>query len=80
MTGAYSAQKTALNISLTAIGLLWTSTDFLVKGVSYVTEAAKETGILAVFSLELDVTFISFLGFSFVEASILQIEEMKIVA
>lgn len=43
VTGAYSAQKTALNISLTAIGLLWTSTDFLVKEVSYVTEAEKET-------------------------------------
>lgn len=31
MTGAYSAQKTELNISLTAIGLLWTITDFIVK-------------------------------------------------
>ncbi|KAJ8760664.1 hypothetical protein K2173_017642 [Erythroxylum novogranatense] len=32
VTGAYSAQKTELNISLTAIGLLWTTTDFIVKG------------------------------------------------
>ncbi|XP_006347403.1 protein MON2 homolog isoform X2 [Solanum tuberosum] len=32
VTGAYSAQNTELNISLTAIGLLWTSTDFVVKG------------------------------------------------
>ncbi|XP_008450757.2 uncharacterized protein LOC103492245 isoform X2 [Cucumis melo] len=31
VTGAYSAQKTELNISLTAIGLLWTITDFIVK-------------------------------------------------
>ncbi|KAJ9561791.1 hypothetical protein OSB04_006951 [Centaurea solstitialis] len=31
VTGAYSAQKTELNISLTAIGLLWTSTDFIAK-------------------------------------------------
>ncbi|XP_024978290.1 protein MON2 homolog isoform X2 [Cynara cardunculus var. scolymus] len=33
VTGAYSAQKTELNISLTAIGLLWTSTDFIAKGL-----------------------------------------------
>ncbi|KAG6735671.1 hypothetical protein POTOM_061681 [Populus tomentosa] len=33
VTGAYSAQKTELNISLTAIGLLWTTTDFIVKGL-----------------------------------------------
>ncbi|XP_019071203.1 uncharacterized protein [Solanum lycopersicum] len=32
VTGAYSAQNTELNISLTAIGLLWTSTDFVIKG------------------------------------------------
>uniref|UniRef100_A0A803KPK7 Protein MON2 homolog n=1 Tax=Chenopodium quinoa TaxID=63459 RepID=A0A803KPK7_CHEQI len=32
VTGAYSAQQTELNISLTAIGLLWTTTDFIVKG------------------------------------------------
>lgn len=35
VTGAYSAQKTELNISLTAIGLLWTSTDFIAKGLLY---------------------------------------------
>ncbi|PWA64388.1 ARM repeat superfamily protein [Artemisia annua] len=33
VTGAYSSQKTELNISLTAIGLLWTSTDFFAKGL-----------------------------------------------
>ncbi|KAL9687201.1 hypothetical protein QQ045_031599 [Rhodiola kirilowii] len=31
VTGAYSAQTTELNISLTAIGLLWTATDFIGK-------------------------------------------------
>ncbi|XP_031404263.1 protein MON2 homolog isoform X3 [Punica granatum] len=31
VTGAYSAQKTELNISLTAIGLLWTTTDFIAR-------------------------------------------------
>ncbi|KAL3516234.1 hypothetical protein ACH5RR_023136 [Cinchona calisaya] len=43
VTGAYSAQKTELNISLTAIGLLWTSTDFIVKGASYGLQREKET-------------------------------------
>jgi hypothetical protein len=33
VTGAYSAQKTELNISLTAVGLLWTMTDFIAKGL-----------------------------------------------
>ncbi|XP_028554157.1 protein MON2 homolog isoform X3 [Dendrobium catenatum] len=33
VTGAYGAQKTDLNISLTAIGLLWTATDFIAKGL-----------------------------------------------
>ncbi|KAL8528032.1 hypothetical protein ACS0TY_005737 [Phlomoides rotata] len=33
VAGAYSTQKTELNISLTAIGLLWTATDFIVKGL-----------------------------------------------
>ncbi|XP_048499191.1 uncharacterized protein LOC104890970 isoform X6 [Beta vulgaris subsp. vulgaris] len=32
VTGAYGAQQTELNISLTAIGLLWTTTDFIAKG------------------------------------------------
>ncbi|ESQ32284.1 hypothetical protein EUTSA_v10003510mg [Eutrema salsugineum] len=35
VTGAYSAQKTDLNISLTAIGLLWTLTDFVAKGLHH---------------------------------------------
>ncbi|CAI9769498.1 unnamed protein product [Fraxinus pennsylvanica] len=38
VAGAYGAQKTELNISLTAIGLLWTSTDFIVKGLLHGTE------------------------------------------
>ncbi|XP_020274026.1 protein MON2 homolog isoform X2 [Asparagus officinalis] len=33
VTGSYSAQKTEINISLTAIGLLWTATDFIAKGL-----------------------------------------------
>ncbi|KAK9735345.1 hypothetical protein RND81_04G200200 [Saponaria officinalis] len=33
VTGAYSTQQTELNISLTAIGLLWTTTDFIAKGL-----------------------------------------------
>jgi hypothetical protein len=33
VTGAYGAQKTDINISLTAVGLLWTATDFIVKGL-----------------------------------------------
>ncbi|GAB2287397.1 hypothetical protein Dimus_021775 [Dionaea muscipula] len=33
VTGAYGSQKAELNISLTAIGLLWTTTDFIVKGL-----------------------------------------------
>ncbi|XP_072952390.1 uncharacterized protein [Typha angustifolia] len=33
VTGAYGAQKTEINISLTAIGLLWTATDFIAKGL-----------------------------------------------
>ncbi|KAK6139372.1 hypothetical protein DH2020_026880 [Rehmannia glutinosa] len=38
VAGAYSAQKTELNISLTAIGLLWTATDFIVKGLMHWTK------------------------------------------
>ncbi|PQQ11429.1 protein MON2 homolog isoform X1 [Prunus yedoensis var. nudiflora] len=45
VTGAYSAQKTELNISLTAIGLLWTTTDFIAKGLIHGPEEEKETGI-----------------------------------
>ncbi|XP_027162674.1 protein MON2 homolog isoform X2 [Coffea eugenioides] len=43
VAGAYSAQKNELNISLTAIGLLWTSTDFIVKGASHGPQREKET-------------------------------------
>ncbi|KAJ8556427.1 hypothetical protein K7X08_029818 [Anisodus acutangulus] len=43
VTGAYSAQNTELNISLTAIGLLWTSTDFIVKGFLYRQNEEKES-------------------------------------
>ncbi|KAF2298593.1 hypothetical protein GH714_024248 [Hevea brasiliensis] len=46
VTGAYSAQKTELNISLTAIGLLWTTTDFIVKGLLHGPPEEKETSIL----------------------------------
>ncbi|TQD92076.1 hypothetical protein C1H46_022308 [Malus baccata] len=45
VTGAYSAQKTELNISLTAIGLLWTTTDFIAKGLTHGIGEEKETGI-----------------------------------
>lgn len=45
VTGAYSAQKTELNISLTAIGLLWTATDFIAKGLIHGPVEEKETGI-----------------------------------
>lgn len=44
VTGAYSAQKTELNISLTAIGLLWTTTDFIAKGLIHGPGEEKETG------------------------------------
>lgn len=44
VTGAYSAQKTELNISLTAIGLLWTTTDFIAKGLLH--GPAEETEIM----------------------------------
>ncbi|KAL0425375.1 UNVERIFIED_CONTAM: protein MON2 [Sesamum radiatum] len=43
VAGAYSAQKTELNISLTAIGLLWTATDFIVKGLTRWSEEGFET-------------------------------------
>lgn len=44
VTGAYSAQKTELNISLTAVGLLWTMTDFIAKGLLDGPLKEKETG------------------------------------
>ncbi|KAF4374415.1 hypothetical protein G4B88_026302 [Cannabis sativa] len=43
VTGAYSAQKTELNISLTAIGLLWTTTDFIAKGITHGSMEETET-------------------------------------
>ncbi|KAK7391922.1 hypothetical protein VNO78_20346 [Psophocarpus tetragonolobus] len=43
VTGAYSAQKTELNISLTAVGLLWTMTDFIAKGLLNGPFEEKET-------------------------------------
>ncbi|WCJ43970.1 ARM repeat superfamily protein [Euphorbia peplus] len=43
VTGAYSSQKTELNISLTAIGLLWTTTDFIAKGLPHTLFEGKET-------------------------------------
>ncbi|XP_010256047.1 PREDICTED: protein MON2 homolog isoform X2 [Nelumbo nucifera] len=45
VTGAYSAQKTELNISLTAVGLLWTTTDFIAKGLQ-VQAGEKDLGML----------------------------------
>ncbi|XP_009151235.2 protein MON2 homolog isoform X3 [Brassica rapa] len=44
VTGAYSAQKTDLNISLTAIGLLWTLTDFIAKGLHHGCQVEKGSG------------------------------------
>ncbi|KAI9098922.1 hypothetical protein K1719_024689 [Acacia pycnantha] len=44
VTGTYSAQKTELNISLTAIGLLWTMTDFIAKGLLNKSLEEKDTG------------------------------------
>lgn len=76
VTGAYSAQKTELNISLTAIGLLWTSTDFIIKGVTYVTETEKETGFQFSGVLVSEVLFL-FLCCLFIEDSIMQMEEVK---
>ncbi|KAL5138823.1 Benzyl alcohol O-benzoyltransferase [Glycine soja] len=45
VTGAYSAQKTELNISLTAVGLLWTMTDFIAKGLLNGPFEEKEAGV-----------------------------------
>lgn len=47
VTGAYGSQKTDINISLTAIGLLWTATDFIAKGLGQKTAkgSSKETEI-----------------------------------
>ncbi|CAN1245369.1 Protein MON2 homolog [Linum grandiflorum] len=43
VSGAYSAQKTALNISLTSVGLLWTTADFIAKGVPQRPTQDKQT-------------------------------------
>ncbi|KAH6772485.1 ARM repeat superfamily protein [Perilla frutescens var. frutescens] len=43
VAGAYSAQMTELNISLTSIGLLWTATDFIVKGLVHWTPEESGT-------------------------------------
>ncbi|XP_020087242.1 protein MON2 homolog isoform X3 [Ananas comosus] len=45
VTGEYGAQKTELNISLTAISLLWTATDFMAKGL--VKSAAQEAELVS---------------------------------
>ncbi|GAB2246516.1 hypothetical protein Droror1_Dr00002009 [Drosera rotundifolia] len=45
VTGTYSAQKTELNISLTAIGLLWTTTDFIVKGFMHYPEGKGNVSV-----------------------------------
>ncbi|KAJ4816243.1 ARM repeat superfamily protein [Rhynchospora pubera] len=46
VTGAYGSQKEDLNISLTAIGLLWTATDFIAKGI--VTSPDQDSSLLTV--------------------------------
>lgn len=53
MTGTYSAQKTELNISLTAIGLLWTMTDFIAKGLLSESFEEKETGSILIVNLSI---------------------------
>lgn len=44
VAGAYAAQRMDVNISLTAIGLLWTTSDFFARGVNYEHLEIKETG------------------------------------
>ncbi|WJX19433.1 hypothetical protein P8452_09128 [Trifolium repens] len=48
VTGAYSAQKTELNISLTAVGLLWTMTDFIAKGLLNEPFEEGDTGVCSI--------------------------------
>ncbi|KAJ7563609.1 hypothetical protein O6H91_03G117100 [Diphasiastrum complanatum] len=43
VAGAYGAQKRDINISLTAIGLLWTTSDFFSRGVNYDTIDIRAT-------------------------------------
>lgn len=44
--GAYSAQKAEINISLTAIGLLWTAADFIAKGLVLMHSDEKKAGTM----------------------------------
>ncbi|XP_078441897.1 ARM repeat superfamily protein isoform X2 [Wolffia australiana] len=44
VTGSYGEQQADLNISLTAIGLLWTSSDFIAKGLRDKTIGDMDTG------------------------------------
>lgn len=44
VTGAYSEQKTEINISLTSIGLLWTTTDFIAKGLVHMHNEDNKAG------------------------------------
>eukprot|EP01018_Ginkgo_biloba_P023241 Gb_33881 [translate_table: standard] len=44
VAGAYGAQRMDVNISLTAIGLLWTTSDFFARGVNYEHFETKEIG------------------------------------
>ncbi|CAI0384415.1 unnamed protein product [Linum tenue] len=50
VSGAYSGQKTALNISLTAVGLLWTTADFIAKAVPNRPPQDKQTSTLGMHS------------------------------
>ena len=43
MTGDYRAKKIQMKISLAAIGLLWTATDFIAKGITHRFVEEKET-------------------------------------
>ena len=43
VTGDYRAQKIQMKISLAAMGLLWTATDFIAKGITHGLVEEKET-------------------------------------
>ena len=43
VTGDYRAKKIQMKISLAAIGLLWTATDFIAKGITHRLVEEKET-------------------------------------
>ncbi|ERM93505.1 protein MON2 homolog isoform X2 [Amborella trichopoda] len=53
VTGAYSAQKSDINISLTAISLLWTATDFIARGLSCLPTEDREAGGPPIVELQL---------------------------